>query len=361
MGAVKIRGIKNTDLNELKHLLKTREGISNEAAIKRLELLQWLAFKNPFSNGQPTYLIAEDDGKIVGHLGLMPMKFLINGNLQFGYFMQDLYVHPDYRKKGMGFFISMALYNRMEEEAKSFICGLWASPLNLKMLEKRGYVKMEAEKYVRILDPRALQKFKGNKTIKILLYPLLKLGLGFLNFSMLTYKFSRIQISKLDRFGPEFDEFLENIRGKFTIVPHKTSTYLNWKYIDRPHNGNVIFVARHKGTITGYIVLAPKTKSGYIKGHILDLTAAPNDKATIRSLCQAAILHYRKEGVYSVHSYLTHSKTKLCFKRLFFIKDAAKDPVFLTNLEKCHLPQNVLINISNWYVNYGDSDGFMLH
>ncbi len=361
MSMVKIRGIKETDLQQLKQLLRTRDNISENSALRRWELLQWLAFKNPFTNGQPTYFVAEDKGNVVGHLGLMPMKFLINGHLEPGYFMQDLYVHPEYRKRGMGFFISMALYNQMEKEAKSFICGLWASPLNLKMLQKRGYENLQAEKYVRIIDPRAIQKVIRSKTLKIMVYPILRIVLGFINYVTLRDTFSRIRVSRVQRFRKEFDEFLQGIQDKFTICPLKDSTYLNWKYIDRPYSENVVFAAYRGETLSGYIVLSPKTKSGYIKGHILDLMADPEDKATIKKLCKTAILHYKKEGVYSVHSYITHPKLKSCLKRLLFIKDTMKDSVFLANLHKCKIPTEILVDISNWYVNYGDSDGFMLH
>ena len=67
MKDVKIRPLTTEDSEAIEELLKTRRELDEQGAQKRGKLLEWLAFHNPVSNGEPTYFIAEYKRKIIAH------------------------------------------------------------------------------------------------------------------------------------------------------------------------------------------------------------------------------------------------------------------------------------------------------
>lgn len=365
MKNVKIRELKLSDMPKIKELLETREGFGTEKAEKRTQLLQWLAFNNPFANGGATYYVAEDEERIIAHLGRMPIELAFQGERHRSYFMHDLYVHPEYRQKGQGFFLSMALYDTVEEQSDTFFCGLWATPLNLKLLQLRKYDQLRANKYVKILDPRKLRdprrnlKFKGRFLLP-LLNPIIRFFMGCVDFVLLGIYRGDVIIIELQRFDERIDKLNKRILSKFRVSVCKDSNYLNWKYIDRPFGKKMVFAAERNGDLTGYLVLNPKLEGEFYRGTILDIMADPDDKKTISALCCQAIKYFRKKGAYSINVFLTDSRLASVFKTFLFLKDPARDSFFLGNLSKCNTLRDDLLEISNWHLSYGDSDGAML-
>jgi GNAT superfamily N-acetyltransferase len=360
MENIKIRKLTISDMKQIGNLLQTREELNQDGAEKRKRLLEWLAFRNPFANGESTYFVAEDSERIVAHLGRMPTEFTINGRRQRGYFMHDLYVHPEYRKKGKGYFISMALYKAVEENTDSFCCGLWTSPLNLEIQRRRRYLELHADKYVKLLHPNSISQVLRKDTFAKLIYPFLKIVFLVIDAILLRIHSREMLVTEVKRFDSRFDDLNQKIVQKVGIASFKHSSYLNWKYVDRPFRRSTIFAAEEDGQILGFAVVSDGLKNGYRKGSVLEISADPDDARTISSLCREIIVHFKKRKVYSIHCYLTDKRFAKIFKRFLFIKDFSSDPVLLTNLEKCCEVRDYLIDINNWHLSYGDSDGPML-
>jgi GNAT superfamily N-acetyltransferase len=362
-----IRNLKISDMEKMGELLRTRETLDQESAEKRKQLLEWLAFNNPFANGLPTYFIAEDEGKIVAHLGSMPIEVVIEGRCHKSCYIQDLYVHPDYIKKGQGFFLSMALYSAVEKSIDTFVCGLWATPLNLKMLRQRGYLELKADKYVKILDPRKLldprRKLKIPQ-VKFLLRVLgssLRVVFDWVDCLLLRINSREVSIREVGRFDSRFDDLNQKILSKIGISTYKDSKYLNWKYIDRPLNKKRVFAAEKDGQISGFVVLSSRPQGKYLKATILDLMADPDDTKIIAALCRKTIQVFREQKAYSINCYLTDKRFAKVFKRFLFLKDPCPDSFLLTNLDKCQVEREKLLDINNWHLSYGESDGSMLN
>ncbi|MDH4070996.1 MAG: GNAT family N-acetyltransferase, partial [Ignavibacteria bacterium] len=112
MKNLEIRPLLPADRDGMVELLTMRDAATLASAEQRWTLLEWMAFNNPSAGDRPTYYVAVYKGKIVAHLGRMPADFSYRGKDVQGYFIHDLFVHPDTRKMGLGFFISMGLYDR---------------------------------------------------------------------------------------------------------------------------------------------------------------------------------------------------------------------------------------------------------
>ncbi len=147
-----IRPLTQNDRPAMISLLATRDGATAASAEQRWTLLEWMAFHNPSARSEPTYYVAEYKGKIVAHLGRMPSDFAFCGSEVRGYFIHDLFVHPETRKMGLGFFVSIELYERANADSGSFCCLVWTTPLNLELQRKAGYLETSAAGLVRPLN-----------------------------------------------------------------------------------------------------------------------------------------------------------------------------------------------------------------
>ena len=360
MKDIRIRELTRSDMKKIGDLLGTRAELNQERAEKRKQLLEWIAFCNPDAVGETTYFVAEDSEKLIGYIGRMPTEFVIKGKRQKGYFMHDLYVHPEYRKKGLGFFISMALYRKLEQNTDSFLCGLWPSPLNLKLQRQRGYHELHGDRFIKILSPRALLLVTKKESFVRMVDPILRIVLRLVDLILIRQNSLKVRVAEVERFDARFDELSQKVLRQTSNSPFKKSSYLNWKYIDRPYRRNTVLAAEQNGQILGFAVLAVRSQKGYPKGTILDLMSDPDDTKSTSSLCAAAINYFKKQKVYSIHSYLTDKRFAKVFKRFLFIKVFSSDTVLLANLEKCQEERENLTCIDNWHLSYGDSDGFML-
>lgn len=392
MKNVLIRELKRDDMPRMGRLLQTREGLDREEAEKRKQLMEWVAFKNPFANGEPTYFVAESGEDIVANLGRMPSEFVVDGKIKRGYFIHDLYVDPEYRKMGMGLFLSTALYKAAEESSKSLCCLIWTTPLNLEIQRRRGYHELWGDRYIKLLNARVkLRNFFGyaklKKSLRIQKYAeklgssseektadrktsILRSIINISNQLVGTLVISAepildrffpytVKISRIDWFDSRFDDLNTKIIPKLGISGLKTSAYLNWKFIDRPFRTSTVFAAEEDGQLLGYIVVAIRTQSDPPEGTIVTIMANPEDNRTISSLIKAAIQYLKERGAFSIECCLTDKRFLRSLRKFLFFRAARREPIMLANLGKDE-QREYLIDIENWHLTYGDSDDFML-
>lgn len=363
MKNIDIRALKAVDMPKMLELLQTREELDTESAKKRLQLMEWIAFNNPFADREPTYFIAEDQGKIVAYLGRMPMEFIVNGKRRRGYYMHDLFVNPEYRKQGLGFFLSMSLYKIIEEESKSFCVCIWTNEINLKFQRQRRYYEISFPKYVKLLNPNAqLNKSFRYKTLVKIISPVLQVILVFADSIMailMRRNTKKVKIFRINQFDSSFDDLFQKLIPKLGINPLKKSDYLNWKFIDRPFSKTEVYAAKKNGNLKGYVVLAFTPRDDYLEGTILDILSDPNDSQTIYALLKASVVFFKEKKAHSIKCCLTDRRFSKILKKFLFLKAFGQYPLMIANLEKTE-DQPHLKNIKNWHLSHGDSDNFML-
>ncbi len=360
-----IRPLKPQDMDQMLDLLATRSDLAEGGAEKRKRLMEWIAFHNPAADNEPTYFIAEDHGTVVAHFGRMPIEIFYNGALSRAYFAHDLYVHPEYRKKGAGLFLSMALYKALEDNSKSpFFC-IWTNEINLGFQRRRGYPEVRYANFRKILNPRyRFDKLLGNTRLseylsRIVAKMLLIADLPLMAGNPFTSKKNRIEICGLDRFDPNFDSWLQSLYPKYGIITSRNAVYLNWKHFDRPFSRMEAFAACVDGKMKGFIVLTVNPLGAYQEGTIADIVADPADKKTISALYRAAIRRFRRQGAHEIKCCMTSRDFSALLRKFLFVRLPSVYPLTIANLEKGQ-NRDYLLGIDNWHLCSGDSDAFML-
>jgi GNAT superfamily N-acetyltransferase len=357
-----IRRIKKDDLGDIFELLKTRDNVDLESAKKRLEILYWLAFKNPLSNGQSTYFLAQDGHKIIAHIGLMPVKFFIKGRYTVGYFVHDVYVIPEYRSKGLGLYISVKLYKAIEKHSDSFCCLIWTNELNRKIQKSRGYYELSANRYYKFLNPYyKFQKIIKNKFLCAFLSFFLQIFFRSIDFINNFVFYSNLKVKQTSTFDNRFDNMDFSPQHKFPISIINTRPYLNWRFTEKPYSNMVVFFTQKNQIIKSFIIVSLITKDDKVEGVIAHLMVDPDDTRTISSLIMASIKYFRSNHAHCIRCCLTDRRLVKIFKKHLFFKDIKKqEPVMLANLDKTE-NMDLLIDIENWHLTYGASDELMFN
>jgi hypothetical protein len=227
------------------------------------------------------------------------------------------------------------------------------------MQRRRGYYELWARRYIKLLNPEEkLRKHLRQETLVKILNPLLRRILDLIDLIMLRLIPSYRKITKIDRFDFRFDNFCQSIHHKIGICSYKQSSYLNWKFIDRPFSKTTVFAAQEKGQIRGFVILANDPGIKYPRGVILDIMADPQDTRTIVSLLKASVNYFRPQKVFSIRCCLTDRRFIKILRRFLFLRFSTGTPVMLANLEKFER-REILMDINNWYLTYSESDKLM--
>jgi len=349
-----IRELRPGDMEQFVELCATR--MDRKEAEARAELVAWMAFKNPVSDGQPTYFVAAAGDRIVGHIGRMPTQFFVEGRKHLASFAHDLYVHPELQKGGRGFFVSMHFYQAIEKACPSFCALIWTNDINIKIQQARKYEQLWANRYVHLLsmdtrlDPLA---GKIGPAVELLKHSV-RMGMHVLDRA-LTYAATR-KITEVARFDERFDDLAERVGPRLGIAPVKNHEYLNWKYSDRPGLDPAMFVAYGAPREPrGFVIVTRKLSPGKT-GTILDLCAPPDDKKTLIALVARATNFYRELGASNVEAVATDPRIVHVLRQMVFVPRPPLQPLFILNTQKYSRP-GFLNQLERWHLCYGDSEG----
>ena len=356
-----IRKLNPEDMPQIVDLLATREELDRRRAEDRAAILEWIAFHNPFMDeGQPTYFVVEDEGRVVAIHGRMPSVFTLKGEYKRGYYVHDLYVHKDYREKGKGFWLTIELAKAIEKETDAFFCLFGMTPLNLQMQRRRHYHEMVFDAYVKVIRPKeTLSRFLKNRTIVTLLNPLAWLGVRLADLLLLPRKAGGVEVVPVDRFDVRFDALFKRISPSLGVCTVKTADYLNWKYGEGPSRRDVVLAAFVGGDLKGFVVVGLAPRKTIPVGVIKDIVFDPGERNVAKGLFLAAIQQMRDRHVYSIRCVVSDPRFARILRRFLFFRMADHEVVFLGNLAKSPVDAEILRDIRNWHITLGESDIFM--
>lgn len=171
-----------------------------------------------------------------------------------------------------------------------------------------------------------------------------------------------VSVERVDRFDPTHDHiWMEKISRPFGIV--RDSNYLNWRYVDHyaPDQFERLIFRNAEGELLGLAVVKiqqPAEESyDYRRALIVELVIS-EESGEEASECVNALISYIKEvdTVDAIQVLATSTLAQLLNRVGFLARGEDKLlMIYVNNLEKVNLPAGVL-DISNWYCTWGDSD-----
>lgn len=232
---------------------------------------RWKFEDNPA--GQASIWVAEDDGTIAGCYVFNPVVLRLGDADLRGAQSVDAAVHPDYQ--GRGIFTDLA--RLATEEASSLGFDLvYAFP---SAGAYRGQIRVG---------------FVSAPPITKMYRPLLikhRFGRGRIPFDITTVR----------RFDERFDRCAETTDTN-EISVKRSSTYLNWRYLDHPTRTYDVLACEKDGRLYGYVVLRLGEPRRRIRpGYVVDFVMLERSPEAAASLVGSALRHLLEAGAHAAN------------------------------------------------------------
>jgi hypothetical protein len=322
---------------------------------------KWKYQDNPA--GKALSAVAVNKDKIVGQIGAIPVRFSVNGIEIVGSQEVDIAVQTAHRKPST-FYTLCTLRLKINEENNIGFCYGFTVDTTSKLSQTVMHFKQVGTiaRLVKVLDPEPfLKKRIPLKGLPSLLSAPLRTSQRITHFLQARAP-KGTQIKKVSYFDYRFDSLWNRVKGDYPIMTVRDTQYLNWRYIDIPDVAYDIFSIESEYTseILGFIVLREKHDTLPI-GQIVDIvTSRGQDGIITRTLLAEAVRLFWKKKVALVtcwmfsHCHVFSELIDLGFQKR---EKEGRHLVFRnTNLVNPALPNEIAMNMENWYLCIGDSD-----
>ena len=335
-----------------------------------LEYWRWWYRNNP--DGSSIIWLAEQDGKIIGHYGMIPRTMKVGNAYVAGSFACDAATHPDYQGKGVfSSIVNKACLDATENHIAIGYGFADTSGRIYKRYERMGHI-CSMVRMIKVLEwEQPLERYVGKPLARGTAAAIRKIG-AFRNsigkMSRSTYP-TGLTIEKIRRFDEKIDTFWDEISPNFKIIARRDHRYLNWRYASHPEKKYTIYKAVKEGAILGYCVLAREHWQNLEIGVIMDILGYHD---VVSCLIDEAVQRFQQENVNAIAIMMSEQHPYRClFRRSGFITYArVKWALYATiNLrgsaieEKEIYPQALLLSQnpllkkkSNWFMIEGDGD-----
>ncbi len=347
-----VRAMVPDDLPAFEALTRLRPGFDEARAATRTRVIEHLAFRNPVSDGAPTYFVAADGDRLLVHLGRMPTRFFVGGVEERGAFGHDLFSDPELRANGRAFFTTMQLYRAIEQATGGVLALAWTNELNVELQRSRGVTELWVRRWVRPLElssqsARWQALAEHERALTRTLFGVVDALAGL--------RFARERsVRKEQDVDARFDELAERVGPRLGIAPVKDAAYLRWKYLTHPALRVALYSASRAGELCGFVVVRERTEPRE-PSRILELVADPEDEVTLGVLVSAAIEHARTSGARTIDALATEPAIARALRGMLFFERPPNMPLFF--LDRSERRAERTLSIERWNHAFGDSEG----
>jgi len=310
---------------------------------------RWLG-THPLADQMHRWVVATEEGEIVGHLAAQPQFYRISHQRVVAYTPADYMVLPGY---GFHAITLMRQFFRTCENCVTCDAG----PAVISVETRLG-----AEEAGSLQHAAKLQNVAGvpafPTSIPLPITQLFDWGLRTVDRALMaTIPVDHLRVEVLEGFDETFDELFESVAAGVACVPEKDAAFLRWRYgPSSPQSGVTVLGVREGETLLGYAVLN-STADGDT-GYVLDLTTRPGRDDVARALLQGTVHHFRRLRVYSVRYRLVQSpsspRSRDLWRSGFFLWSKRRS-LLLVKIADRALHETAK-DTARWSYSYGDGE-----
>lgn len=167
-----------------------------------------------------------------------------------------------------------------------------------------------------------------------------------------------LRFSFVERFGEVHDELWSQMAATCRCAVIRDSSYLNWKYVDRPNSTFKRIEMCEGGKVSGVVVVKLACANRvypYKRGYIVDFVVALNRPDLIAALVSQAVRILKSEGVETVTCQVASRELCAVLERAGFIRREPRHQ-FLVAVAEGDDRASLLLEGDNWLLTLGDSD-----
>ncbi len=358
---------------------------------------RWLGSHPAAKDEMHRWVLATEEGEVVGHLAAMPQYYRINGQRVVAHTPADYQVLPQY-----GFHALLLMRKFFRTVQNCVACDMLPAVIGVETrlgAEVAGDLHYAAKllnvsrlpappipaavsRLLNLKEPVAPAHEHADRSeaeppdiheylvhapmrprapIPAPMKRLLNGGLHVVDEALGGVFGGSLKVEALEGFDESFDELFERVASEVTCVPEKDSAFLRWRYgPGSPQFPVTILGVKEGETLLGYAVLGVtvKTPQGYRDAYILDLTTLPGRRDVARALLRESIRFFRQEGVpiirYRFLMSPTSSQSSDVWRLGFFYRNKRRNRLLVKFADRgLHKTAN---DTANWSYSIGDGE-----
>ncbi len=253
-------------------------------------------FRNPAGDARSAVVV--QDGKVVGQIGSIPIRFRVNGGEVIAVQELDVAMYESHRRFDVFLRLANAQSKIYEETdvdfSFTFSIGTTSEIARIFNVSKKV---SQIPRLIKVLDTDPLLKKKLSAgPLSRVVSPAANMALR-LKYGEKTKIPDGMKLKKVARFDERFDAFWERIKDDYPIMTIRSAVYLNWRYVDAALIDYEIVALEEAatGAIAGFVVLG-ESDEGYTIGQIFDVvTPREGSESITRCLVSRAIDRFREK------------------------------------------------------------------
>ncbi|MDH4208230.1 MAG: GNAT family N-acetyltransferase [Anaerolineae bacterium] len=313
--------------------------------------------------GPATIWLAVDDGQVVGHYAVRPVRMQCDGVPLAGSVSLDAMTHPDYRREGIFATLGRETYKDVEGAGLD-LTYIWPREVSM-----RGTIAKF--NWVYVFAPTVLVKLLSLASVVGRFVRRRALGRGSTaQVGASTCGLERAaedsilengQSRWIDRFDEGMDLFWERVSARHRLATVRDSVYLNWRYFDNPGRQYEAVVGESDEGVLGYVVIRCMENSGLRGGMIVDLGSLPGHAGILSALLAQVEQVFRERRMDLMACLLSGDEEyadilrRQGLRRLPF-RLGFKEWYFGCRLNSPGLDRECFLKPANWFLTFGDTD-----
>jgi hypothetical protein len=344
---------------------------------RTVDKFEWEWLDTPEGWGSMWLLVDNDTDKIIGHHGLIPVKFSVCGRTILAGKTENTVMHPQYRGKGIYYPFEAKFHEEARERFQLLYTTIGVAEQG-KVRIKLGYVAVGGyTHYIKATDRSHLNVALANiiaQRIPNKLIATMLISASRLASLALMPVFSKkvpidesIKLEKvhsIESIADELDRFWKRNKDKLGITPDRNSRYLKWRIFDNPNLNYKFFVAVKRGNIVGYLITNSRKEMGVKSEAITDITADDNNELIFNSILGRATKIFKDRGIHIIYfstlsscNFLNRAMMRNGFMSLARLRklvpkpfvEKAQEPMLLTKALDESLDPSKVSNPACWY------------
>jgi hypothetical protein len=291
--------------------------------------LKWQYLNAPGNLLYPNYpnLVLLKDDNIVGHLGMIPYEFLVNGRVIHAAFLASLIVKEELRAHGAGVLLA--------REAEKYFDVLYTTGFG----ESAPALKYCAWADTLFMSRWVLEGFSAETN------------------DLPQNISAESDIRLITRFDDEWDISWKTLQKNYHATIDRSSRYLNWRFVDNPKIKYQIF-----GVKFGYIVLRIEKGDGVTGCRIVDLVGSDE---VVEHLLKKALWYAREMKADFIDFFSYPSMYSEVFKKLGFYKyskamSESAPPIFILPVDRKLMEFNFSYKSTKEQIKLSPEDWFLV-
>jgi GNAT superfamily N-acetyltransferase len=342
---------KKSDRDAVFALLRAAH--SHPADDRLIRQWDWKYDANPFNQeAEPYVLLLREGSRLIGMLGTLPLRVLLDGKEHWVSHSCDWLLHPDYRRGGLG---RQLIAQHGADKPVRFS---WQNELSHRSLRHRApgsYATIFP--LVKPLDfTHVLRQVTGSDLLSRCAASVAATA-DRLTRPRRRTAVADVRLAQVDTFDERFDGLARRTRQDYGAMLVRDAGYLNWRFTRRPDTTYTVLVATRASDLVGYVVLrSAPDQAGVRWGYLVDFLVEQRSRPLFALLLESAVECLQRQGVKGISCRALPPYRRVLYRYGFYPMLWGPRQYFHISINLSDPTVRVLQDVRAWHLTMGDGD-----